>query len=144
MKSKNIIITIIILIGLISCRKDIIVPDKNLENLFGTWSLVSSSGGPNGETTTPTTENKTIEVEYKENGIYKKFINNKKVNKMTFKFEKNKSIYSSEEEYLITYSTGKFSKKGVVSHSFYFIGTDTLILQDECYDGYSYTYVRKN
>ena len=62
---------------------------------------------------------------------------------MTFKFEKGESIYFANEVYLIVYSTGKFSKKGVIPHSFYFIGIDTLILNDECYDCYSHIYIRK-
>ena len=141
--NKNILIAFTLLLGLISCRKDIIVPDKEFENLFGTWNWVSSSGGFGGETITPTTESKTIEIEYKENGTYKKFIDDKKVSKMTFQFEEQESIYSIGKEYVITYSDGKFSRKGVISHPFDFIGTDTLILRDECYDCYSHIYVRK-
>lgn len=140
---KKIVLSFIILVGLTSCRKDIIVPDKDFGNLFGTWNWVYSSGGFLGETISPTTENKTIEIEYKKNGIYKKFINNKKVSKMTFQFEEQESIYSIGKEYMITYSDGKFSKKGVIFQSFDFIGTDTLILRDECYDCYSHIYVRK-
>ncbi len=138
---KKIVLSFVILIALDSCQKDIDVPDKKFENLFGTWSWVYSSGGFNGATITPTTENKTIKIEYKENGVYKKVVN-KKVSKMTFKFEKRESIYSSEKEYVIVYSKGKFSKKGVVSHSIDFIGVDTIVLRDECYDCYSHIYAR--
>ena len=143
MKYKNILIFIVALLGLISCKKEINVPKEDYKKLFGKWEWVYSTGGLAGGVITPETENYNLEIEYKKNGIYKEFKDGKRIEKFTFHFEKAESIFSSGEDYLIFYSKGKFSKKGVMYHSFNFIGNDTLLLNEECYDCYGNLYVRK-
>lgn len=128
---------------LTSCRKDILVPDTNFKNLFGRWTWIESSGGFSGHTINPNTENYSLTAEYKSNGVYKKFKDGKKITKQTFSFQESESIYSVNEEYLIEYSEGRLSKKLVIPHSFEFIGPDTLILKDECYDCYIHIYVKE-
>ncbi len=135
--------TFIALLTLYSCKKDIPIPKEGLNNLFGEWVWVSSNGGLTNQTTSPNTENYIIEIEYKKNGIFKKHRDGKRVNKMKFKFEKGQTIFSSEDEYLIKYTIGKFSKVGTTPHYFEFIGADTLILKEECFDCFTHIYVRK-
>ena len=143
MKIKTTFILFSILILVASCKKDIPVPEEGLEHLFGKWTWVSSNGGLINQTTTPETENYIIEIEYKKNGVFKKYKDGKKVNKMKFKFEKGQTIFSVEDEYSIKYTIGKSKKVGVVPHYFQFIGTDTLVLKEECFDCLTHIYVRK-
>ena len=80
---------------LTSCKKDIIVPVSDFNNLFGTWNWVQSSGGFGGQVINSNTENYSMSVEYNENGVYKKFKDGKKISKKTFFFEESESIFSS-------------------------------------------------
>ena len=126
------------------CRKEILVPNPDFNHLFGTWRWIQSSGGPTDETINPTTENHSMSLEYRENGIYKRFQNDKKIEKLCFTFEESTSIYSQNQEYLIEYSEGRWSKLGVIPHSFEFIGMDTLYLRDECNSCYTHIYVKED
>ena len=141
MMKIRIFIFLILAFFIDSCKKDIIVPKENFNKLFGTWELLYSTGGIAGDTINYANEDN-IRILYKKNGIFKKYKNYKRINKMTFKFEED-ATSSSKGKYIISYSEGKFSKKMPVSHWFEFLGNDTLILTDICADCYTSTYVRE-
>ena len=126
-----------------ACRKDISLPDQNLKKLFGTWEWVQSSGGFSGQTITPVSEDYSMSVEYTEKGVYRKYKDGKKISKLNFKIEERATIAISDFKFLIDYREGPCSKVGVNSQSFRFGGTDTLFLNDDCYDCFSHIYVRK-
>lgn len=125
-----------------ACRKDISTPTDDCRKLFGTWRWVQSSGGISGQVITPDSEGYTLEIEFKSNGVVKKFKNGNKIFKKTFEFEEGESIFSTGKTYLIKYKDGML-KKMQVSNSFKFGGTDTLFLNNECQDCYSEIYLRK-
>lgn len=125
-----------------SCRKDISVPKTEFKKLFGHWQWIESSGGFSGGIESPVTAGYTIEIEFNENGIYKKYKNGEKINKMTFEFIEGESIFSSGKSFMIHYD-GFLFKKEATADSFKFSGEDTLYLMNECYDCYTEMYVRK-
>lgn len=149
MKQINTLKTILIVsslsIFLTGCKKDIDVPKQELNNLFGTWEWVQSSGGFAGITTSPLTEGHTIKLEFNENGIYKEFKNGEKIDKRKFSFIEGKSIYTADNSTLIEYEkTGVLNRKeNFTSQSIIFFSNDTLQLNDECYDCFSRLYVKK-
>jgi len=128
-----------------TCRKDISVPDPNLEKLFGTWNWVQSSGGIGGQTTTPATASYSQTVEFDKDGIYKICKNGKQQEKYKFTLTEDTSIHSTVTAYLINYKhTGLFhSNKSITTQSIMFGGQDSLFLSDEAYDGYNNIYTRK-
>ena len=136
--SKLLITVSLIFIAFSSCKKDIVVPNAEFNNLFGRWTLVSQSGVNASSDVTD------MEVEVKENGVYKRFEDGKKTLKMTFEFKEGESVFSTDKVYLLEYSAGRFSKKGIVSDSFEFLGSDTLVLRNECTDCLVSTYVKNN
>jgi hypothetical protein len=127
---------------LTACKKDISVPNPEMKKLFGTWEWVESSGGISGGTITPATEGHHMTIEFKENGVFKKYKNNRRIDRMTFTLSEGSSIISNPA-FLIEYKDGCMNKKEVIPQSFKFGGQDTLYLSDECYDCYSHVYVRK-
>ncbi len=144
-KFKILFILLILAIIATNCRKEIIVPDPELENLFGNWEWIQTSGGIGGITFTPATEGYTIELEFNKNGIYKSFKDGKKTEKRKFYLTEGQSILSSETAYIIEYDkTGLFNcNTHIVNQSVEFAGQDTLYLHDECWDCYGYIYVKK-
>lgn len=96
-----------------------------------------------GQFVSPSTEGYSLLIEYKPNGVYKKYKNGKKVSKMTFRFLHGTSIYSADATYLIEYSDGPRNKVRRGADSFRFGGPDTLFLFNECYDCFVEVYVRK-
>lgn len=148
MNAKRKVLTVVIAsLFLTTCKKEVVLPNQNLEKLFGTWEWVSSSGGWAGRTLTPASEGYSQQIEFTEKGVYKVYINDKVENKMEFTITENSSsIYTSQTVYMIKYkATGLFKKNKSVfdmSQTFKFSG-DTLWLADECYDCFGHIYIRK-
>ena len=126
-----------------SCRK-IDAPEQNFEIIFGRWKWLYSTGGWAGGCLSPSSEGYQLEIEFKQNGIYKEFKDGRMVKRLNFRFEKRPSIYSADEKYVVVYYLPVIPHKFQTPayQSFYFYGTDTLVLNDECYDCYSHVFVR--
>src|SRR4051812_32598860 len=86
---------LVISVLLTTCRKDISLPDPELEKLFGNWSWVQSCGGFAGQTATPATVGCTRSLEFNKNGIYKCYVNGKQHEKLKFSLTEGVSIYNS-------------------------------------------------
>lgn len=143
---KLFLVTIMtLLFSVTACKKDISIPNPELEKLFGTWNWVQSSGGFSGQAITPTTAGYSQTVEFNQNGSYKIYENGKQKDKMKFSLSSGNSIHSTETAYLIKYKdSGLFDKENnSVTQSVRFGGNDTLFLSDECYDCYQHIYIRQ-
>lgn len=100
-------------------------------NYEGTWILQQQSGGFAGITTKP--EKESLLVISK--GIMEQYENGTLISKRPFMVEKARVIQSTELQDVI--STDKIMKQSIS------VTGDTLILTDQCYDCYSYLYVKK-
>lgn len=127
---KIVILILISFIFVISCKK-IKLPDNQSELLIGKWKFVSSSGGMTGKQENTNQS----EIEFTKYGKFK--FKDKKLftfNK-NFEFKYVTSIYNHKEVTAIKYSDNFIQS--------FLIRNDTLFLNDEVYDGYCYTYIRK-
>lgn len=97
----------------------------------GTWILQQQTGGFAGMTTRP--EKETVLVIGR--GTMEQYENGALVSKGPFKVEKARVIHSSGLQDVI--ATDKIMKQSVS------VTGDTLILTDQCYDCYSYRYIKK-
>ncbi len=130
-----------------TCRKDISVPNQDLDKLFTTWNWVQSTGGFAGQVTSPATTGYSQTIEFGRDGIYKRYKNGKLLDKFKFTLSEGTSIFSTGSAFLIKYEqTGIFSSNDspMISQSIKFSGQDTLFLNDEVYDGYSNIYTKSN
>jgi hypothetical protein len=148
MKKHQIILAMAFLavcLFLTSCRKDITVPNSEMNKLFGNWQWIETSGGFAGQVKTPATEGYSQSVEFKSDGIYKLYHDGKQKDKKTFTLSQGSSIHDTVTAVLITYkNTGCGNKtEDVIKQSVKFGGQDTLFLLDECADCYSFVFVRK-
>ncbi|SEH87188.1 hypothetical protein SAMN02927937_01874 [Paenimyroides aquimaris] len=121
---------IIYLLGLsliLSCG--ILKKDSNSYN--GTWILQSKSGGFAGMTKKPEKETKIVIKKEKmfsyEDGTL--------IAESAFKVEKGKVIQSTEPQDIIV--GNKLMKQSIA------VSGDTLIIADQCYDCFTYFYLRK-
>lgn len=133
------------LLFMTACKKDISLPNENLEQLFGTWEWVQSSGGIGGVSINTTSEGYTKTIEFNSDGTYKWYKNGKLKDKMKFTVIEGPSIYSSSNGYLIKYNdTGLFDQNDhPISQNIKFYGQDILLLHEECNDCFGHIYVRK-
>lgn len=134
---KMIISVTIITTLLMGCGK-INTPNAEAEKLFGKWRFVQSYGGFAG-TGDPSFDS-TITYEYKENGSFFHRKDGQLINQMNFSLQLGESIYSQDEQLLINYGGGMFTQ--YLSHS-YQVNNDTLILNEEVYDGFQYIFVKQ-
>ncbi len=143
---KLVLVFLIFSVCFTNCKKDIDIPATELENLFGSWDWVQTSGGIAGGTITPATEGYTKKVEFSRNGIYNEFQDGILLGKRKFTISETKSIYTGEDVYIINYEKAPFFKQDnlyLFSHTVTFYGLDTIILDDEMDDGFIFTYVKK-
>lgn len=97
----------------------------------GTWLLQSKSGGFTGRTLAPDVETKLVI----KNNKMRMYENGKLVSENAFELEKRKVIQSSEIEDVIV--NNHFKKQSVT------ISNDTLIITDQCYDCFTYYYIKE-
>jgi len=118
---------------LTNCKK-IATPEPSVKAVFGKWRYVFSSGGIfGGGPLWPT--DKSIFIEFKENGHYKYHEKQKPVKRETYKFTVDEN---NPDRYIID-----FEKNGTPDKGFYFTH-DTLVLFDRYVaDGGVYTFVKK-
>ena len=128
-----------------SCRKEISMPDESLSNLFGSWEWVQTYGGFADTVVTPTTEGYTLSVDFSSKGIYKIYKNGTLQDKLKFTLSQGNSIFHDSTANLISYQNRGFGNtdEDYIKQSIRFGGEDTLFLYEECWDCYSYVYVRK-
>jgi hypothetical protein len=119
-----------------TCKKAMQVPDPELEKIFGKWSWVRTSGGFAGKTITPVSEGYTARFEFNSDGTYKKYKNETLTEQKKFSFLQATSINNHQPVWVISFD-GSALKMAVS-----FSGNDTLILNEQAYDGFSHTYIR--
>ncbi|NTW33356.1 MAG: hypothetical protein HGB12_12165 [Bacteroidetes bacterium] len=90
------VVIVILSFFVTTCRKDISVPNTDLEKLFGTWDWVQTCGGFAGQTTTPTTSGYSQTVEFNKNGIWKIYKDGKQIDKLKFTFIEVFSVHISQ------------------------------------------------
>lgn len=127
---------LIALLFFCSCRKKIETISSADSSVFGQWRYVSSSGGiaGNGD------PNLSFEnsIEFKDYGKCLKYKGDKKTDKMPYEFREGKCIHGNiHASNVITILDGSN-----ISYSFLVVG-DTLLLDAEVADGFSYKYVKK-
>jgi hypothetical protein len=129
MARNKILVALIIAIALLtSCRK-IDTPNPEAKVIFGEWKYASGSGGWSGGQSDASFTDGTW-VEYKASGKYKVYNgSDKRTHTEKFEFE------TREGKTTITY-------KNKIRQRFRVSG-DTLFLNDDAYDAYSYIFVRK-
>ena len=144
-RQQNLLTIAIVTLSLLltTCRKDISVPNPDLERLFGKWEWVQSYCGWSGPSS-PATTGYSQTVEFNKNGIYKMYQDGKQKEKRKFTLTEGNSIYTSGTAYLIEYTdTDLIKKQDYLTQSLTFRGQDTLCLNDEAYDACGYIYVRQ-
>ena len=109
---------------LFSCSVEVDVKEFEPE-MFGRWEWVKSTGGIDGRTETPASTGNQITIEFLI-GTYKKYVDGKLAEEMTYKIDVDESMISGESSVMIIYQNGW--KQSVEFED------DNLILQDECSD----------
>lgn len=130
---KNAMILAIIIISFSSCRK-ITTPNEESKKIFGSWTYINNSGGFSGMGGSSRFKSDSW-VQFTERGFFKTFIGSSKVNQKRFKIEMKESIYDSNQRPALVYFNRTFET--------YHIFNDTLFINDEAYDGYSYMFIKK-
>jgi hypothetical protein len=119
-----------------TCKKAIQVPDQELKKIFGKWEWLETSGGFAGKITTPSKAGYSERIEFSNDGVYQKFRNDSLTDKKQFSFSQKTSIQTGKPAWVLSLNEG--SNSMAVSFS----GQDTLMLNEQVYDGFSYSYVR--
>ena len=127
-----------------NCTNKTPSPGTITEQLTSTWDWVQSTGGIDGRSITPATEGYKRTITFEKNGVYSEGRDGKQTSQMKYTVSQGKSIYS-DTAYLVDYrSSGKEKQPRSIRQSVRFGGTDTLFLNDECYDCFEHVYTRKN
>jgi len=127
-RSKYIILTLFILV-VTGCDQKI-SPDSNL---VGTWTWISSSGGFAGSIETPMSSGEDIRIEFTKSR-FKKYVNGVLTEDLRYSIRLDESIFSTEKMEIIKFSNGWKQSYSTMS--------DTLLLNDECFDCYQSVYKR--
>ncbi len=129
MKISISIVAIIVLIGCFQNEND----NPNSQ-LIGEWNWIQSTGGFAGTTETPESTGNEISIVFTDS-IFKRFVNGILDTEENYTIELGESIRNSEETELIIYEYR-------IKQSFENID-DTLMLYDECIDGYTSKYMKE-
>jgi|SRR5690554_94333 len=123
---KKIALSFVALFAL-SCN----VLKKEASGYNGTWILEQKSGGFTGRTITPEKETKLV---IKKDKMFS-YENGTLIAESDFKIEKGKVIQSTELQDIII--SNQIKKQSIS------VKGDTLIIADQCYDCFTYVYLRK-
>ncbi|MDI1353483.1 MAG: hypothetical protein PSX36_01105 [bacterium] len=104
------------------------------KKLFAHWNFLSGSGGITGKGPGWTKENQ-IHIQFKKNGSYYFFENGKPKTCDKFLLIEKNSLLTGQKVNMIDYRNG--------SDQSFRISGDTLFLQDEMQDGFSYIFLKK-
>jgi hypothetical protein len=130
-----------------TCRKDISIPNQELDKLFCSWEWVETNAyGSFGPIANPASEGYSRTIEFDRNGIYRSYKDGKKDEKYKFTISEGTSNYIIGTAYIINYKrTGIVfnNDSPISSQAIQFKGSDTLILHILDYDGYYRIYKRQ-
>ncbi|MGE5441046.1 MAG: hypothetical protein ACM3UR_14425 [Bacteroidota bacterium] len=115
---------------------DVTGPDEE-KLLYGSWVLVRISGGFSG-TTTDVSPEEGSKVVFTEAGSVLYYSKGALERSTTFIVKKGKSIYFTEEKNII-----HFADRPELPMVIMKADKDTLILADNAYDGFSFTYMKE-
>jgi hypothetical protein len=111
-------------------------PDIKMKDLYGKWAWIKSSGGLTGQIITPASTGNNDMLDISSN-IIKKFRNGHLLVQYPYQVKKSASIIDKRLYYQLVPVNG-----GLIQ-SITMLRNDTLVLSDEAYDGYGFTYVRQ-
>jgi hypothetical protein len=127
---RTVVLLLVFAAGFISCSKEHTQPT----GLVGTWNWVYSTGGIVGVTQTPASTGETRSVEFSSNGQFQSDINGN-LRYGQYQIVTAHSILTNSTTNQLHYSSGP-NQTFVLAH-------DSLILDDEAYDGFRTIFVRR-
>lgn len=130
---KPVIVLIIALFSMISCRSD---DNTDTSSLVGDWEWASTYGGIANITETPTTTGNTILLSFTSDNKYTIKTNGIVTSEGTFTLYKDVSNLEHYERTYINFSN--YSTKMIANND-----DENLILGDDVNDGFTYTYKKK-
>ena len=137
---NTIFICVLLIFATISCSKSSTEElNGNITNakLLGKWEWIESKGGLSGNSIiTPNSTNKTVYLEITNDKI-KRFENGILISNIFYVLESKRSIFSGTFVQTIVYD-----QSAQMQQSFG-ITNNSLILNDECYDCFAHTFVKK-
>ncbi len=139
MKNLLLLFCMVFLFSLGCKKKDINVPDKELNELFGSWDLVMKSGGFFGGVQTPLTMGYQQSLKFTKEGRCYTYNDGSRTGQDNFEFEYQARGMNApyEMHYIIKYKEQSLPQ-------WVHIQNDTLFLDDAfCNDCYSYLYVKQ-
>lgn len=124
---KNIILSLLIVLGIVGCAsmKQSLIPYE------GTWILKYQSGGFAGKTIVPNKEIKLIIANKK----ISRYEDEQLLSEEDFKTIKGSTIQSDELKDIVV--NNGISKQSIEQKG------DTLIISDQCYDCFTYLYIKE-
>jgi hypothetical protein len=148
MKNALRFISIIVILTFISCKKDseIIIPKPN--TLIGEWSWIVSYGGFTGsEVQTPASTNKSRKISFKLNGSFIMIENSDTVQNTTYFTRSEESILNHNIYNFVTVNY-KYQITGtdsviILPMRYMVLGMqDSLLINEDVFDGYHHNYLR--
>lgn len=126
------IFLLLVLVLTISCERQ----DENSakELLMGNWEWISSTGGIDGRTETPTSTGKSIKLIITKDSV-KLIENGNLIYKNSYIFTRAISIIDHKEREMIIYKSG-------IKTGYNLQNSNNLLLTDECYDCFASSYKR--
>lgn len=131
---KSLVIAFFTFFALISCRNE---DDLDSKTLVGDWEWISSSGGINGQTETPTSTGNSITYSFTEEGKYTITTNGTATDEGTFNLYKGVSDLSHYEVTFLHFSNK--SNDVIINKN----EDGELILSDDFNEGYTSIYHKK-
>lgn len=128
---KKLLAFSLMIFTLVSCSA---TSDSSTSAIVGKWVWVQSSGGITGETTTPSSTNKSMSVEISKSEV-KTYENGNLTTTESYSIQAKESIFGGKKPMLV-YLSGKPSQSFSVEGA-------KLFLSDECYDCYQSEYVKQ-
>lgn len=138
---KGLIVTIssMMILGLVQlCSKDEVKPGNTDASLYGEWLWVSSSGGLAGVELTPESEGYMQYLKITEAGDFEIKKKDSLVVNSEFTLVEEESRIQNKSRFML-----KFEGDVLMDQSYFVKGRDTLILVEECWDCFTYKYVKK-
>ncbi len=103
MRSISVFTLLFILFLFSGCRKEIDVPNTEMDKLFGKWDWYETSGGMDGMTFTPYSQGYILRVEFTKKGIYKSYKNNAQNGRAKYDLSEGTTIFGNVPANIITY-----------------------------------------